>query len=62
MRRTSAVETREQSHAGEVLADNIVGAAVERANLRNADVNVSTQVLRDDPESVLLREADRALR
>ncbi|WP_435852142.1 universal stress protein [Streptomyces platensis] len=27
--------------AGEVLADNIVGAAVERADLRNADVNVS---------------------
>ncbi|MGA5266932.1 universal stress protein [Streptomyces lydicamycinicus] len=44
--------------AGEVLADNIVGAAVERANLRNADVNVSTQVLGDDPESVLLRETD----
>ncbi|MGW2022908.1 universal stress protein [Streptomyces decoyicus] len=44
--------------AGEVLADNIVGAAVERANLRNADVNVSTQVLGDEPESVLLRESD----
>ncbi|MFC9235012.1 universal stress protein [Streptomyces decoyicus] len=44
--------------AGEVLADNIVGAAVARANLRNADVNVSTQVLGDDPESVLLRESD----
>ncbi|MCX4637808.1 universal stress protein [Streptomyces sp. P9-2B-2] len=44
--------------AGEVLADNIVGTAVERAHLRNADVNVSTQVLGDDPESVLLRESD----
>ncbi|WP_327701003.1 universal stress protein [Streptomyces decoyicus] len=46
--------------AGEVLADNIVGTAVERARLRNADLNVSTQVLGDDPESVLLRESDHA--
>lgn len=46
--------------AGEVLADNIVGAAVEHADLRNADVTVSTQVLGDDPETVLLREADDA--
>ncbi|MGI5255930.1 universal stress protein [Streptomyces angustmyceticus] len=46
--------------AGEVLADNIVGAAVERARLRNADAEVSTQVLGDDPETVLLREADHA--
>ncbi|MFI2184452.1 universal stress protein [Streptomyces sioyaensis] len=46
--------------AGEVLADNIVGAAVERADLRNADVNVSTQVRGDDPASVLLRASDHA--
>ncbi|MEU6329721.1 universal stress protein [Streptomyces sp. NPDC047049] len=46
--------------AGEVLADNIVGAAVERTGLHNAAVDVSTQVLGDDPESVLLREAGHA--
>ncbi|MEW1750622.1 universal stress protein [Streptomyces angustmyceticus] len=46
--------------AGEVLAGNIVGSAVERTELRNADVDVSTQILGDDPESVLLREADHA--
>lgn len=46
--------------AGEVLADNIVGAAVERAHLRNANVDVTTQVLGDDPESVLLSEGDHA--
>ncbi|MFF3744293.1 universal stress protein [Streptomyces kronopolitis] len=46
--------------AGEVLADNIVGAAVERAELHHADVDVSTQVLGDDPVSVLLRESDHA--
>lgn len=46
--------------AREVLADNIVGAAVERANQRNADIDVSTQILGDDPETVLLREADYA--
>ncbi|MFG2288206.1 universal stress protein [Streptomyces sp. NPDC048595] len=46
--------------AEQVLADNIVGAAVERANLRNVDVDVSVQVLGDDPESALLHEADHA--
>ncbi|MYT16752.1 Nucleotide-binding universal stress protein, UspA family [Streptomyces sp. SceaMP-e96] len=44
--------------AERVLADNIVGAAIERVHLRNAEVNVSTQVLADDPETVLLREAE----
>ncbi|MFD5393262.1 universal stress protein [Streptomyces sp. NPDC127097] len=42
--------------AERVLADNIVGGAAERATLRHADLDVSTQVLADDPEAVLLRE------
>ncbi|MFF4603219.1 universal stress protein [Streptomyces sp. NPDC001339] len=46
--------------AEQVLADDIVGAAVERAVLRNGDVDLSVQVLGDDPETVLLREADHA--
>ncbi|MEU8995381.1 universal stress protein [Streptomyces caniferus] len=46
--------------AERVLADNIVGVAAERANLRHADLNVSTQVLSDDPETVLLREGHDA--
>ncbi|MFD8325522.1 universal stress protein [Streptomyces lydicus] len=49
-----------QRPAGKVLADNIIGAASERADLRNAEVTVSTQILGDDPETVLLREADDA--
>ncbi|MER6310189.1 universal stress protein [Streptomyces sp. NPDC001657] len=46
--------------AEEVLADNIVGTAAERAGLRHADLNISTQVLGDDPETVLLREGEDA--
>lgn len=46
--------------AERVLADNIVGAAAERATLRHADLDVSTQVLGDDPETVLLREGHDA--
>ncbi|MGX1851530.1 universal stress protein [Streptomyces sp. NPDC055299] len=46
--------------AERVLADDIVGAAAERATLRHADLDVSTQVLGDDPETVLLREGHEA--
>ncbi|MGG7569321.1 universal stress protein [Streptomyces sirii] len=46
--------------AGQVLADNIVGAAAERAALRHADLDVATQVLGDDPETMLLREGQSA--
>ncbi|WP_406483162.1 universal stress protein [Streptomyces platensis] len=46
--------------AERVLADNIVGGAAERATLRHADLDVSTQVLADDPEAVLLREGHDA--
>lgn len=44
----------------QVMADNIVEAAAQRAHRRNADVKVSTEVLPDDAVSVLLKEGHSA--
>ncbi|GGS26601.1 universal stress protein [Streptomyces aureoverticillatus] len=38
----------------ESMAENIVGAAAERARRRNSDVQVSTEIVPKDPESALL--------
>lgn len=46
--------------AEQALADNIVGAAAERATRRHPDLDVSTQVIGDDPQTVLLREGHDA--
>lgn len=44
----------------EVLADNIVGTAAERAHRRNPDVEVSTEVLPEEAVTALLREGHNA--
>ncbi|NUK06868.1 universal stress protein [Streptomyces lunaelactis] len=44
----------------QVLADNIVGTAAERAHQRNPDVKVSTDVLAEDAVTALLREGQNA--
>jgi Universal stress protein UspA and related nucleotide-binding proteins len=45
---------------GQVLAENIVGAAAERAAIRTPDLNVTTEVLSEDAIPALLREGQRA--
>jgi nucleotide-binding universal stress UspA family protein len=44
----------------QVMAENIVGVARERAQRRNPEVEVSADVLPEDPVSALLREGDSA--
>ncbi|MFE7607039.1 universal stress protein [Streptomyces celluloflavus] len=44
----------------QVLADDIVATAAERAHRRNADLEISIQVLADDPVTALLREGHYA--
>ncbi|MFC4469908.1 universal stress protein [Streptomyces xiangluensis] len=44
----------------EVLADNIVGSAAERARRRNPEVKVSTEVVPEDAASALLLEGHNA--
>jgi nucleotide-binding universal stress UspA family protein len=44
----------------EVLADNIVGSAAERARRRNPEVKVSTEVVPEDAASALLLEGNNA--
>lgn len=46
--------------AGRVLAENIIGAAAERARLRVPDLAVSAEVLAEDATSALLREGASA--
>ncbi|MGW0080329.1 universal stress protein [Streptomyces sp. NPDC003393] len=50
---------RERS-AEEVMAQNVVGTATERARRRDPDVKVSATILPDDPVSVLLEAGDSA--
>ena len=44
----------------QVLADNIVGTAAERAHRRNPDVKVSTEVVPEEAVTALLREGHNA--
>ncbi|WP_405809980.1 universal stress protein [Streptomyces sp. NBC_00210] len=46
--------------ADQVLADNIVGTAAERAHQRNPNVKVSTEVVPDEAVTALLREGHNA--
>jgi nucleotide-binding universal stress UspA family protein len=44
----------------QVMAENVVGSATERARRRDPAVEVSSQVLAEDPVYALLREGDNA--
>ncbi|MFF5497375.1 universal stress protein [Streptomyces aquilus] len=44
----------------QVMADNVVAAAAERAGRRNPEVKVSTEVIADEPVEALLREGHGA--
>lgn len=46
--------------ADQLLADNIVGTAAERAHQRNPDVKVSTEVVPEEAVTALLREGHNA--
>ncbi|GHK02248.1 universal stress protein [Streptomyces sp. Y2F8-2] len=49
-----------QRPAHQVMADNIVGTAAERARRRNPNVKVTAEVLPEDPVEALLRESGNA--
>ncbi|MDW4911186.1 universal stress protein [Streptomyces sp. ADMS] len=44
----------------QITAEDIVGAAAQRARLRQADVKSTTEVLPDEPEQALVREGNEA--
>nr|BFD81796.1 universal stress protein [Streptomyces sp. Xyl84] len=46
--------------SGQVMAQNVVGTATERARRRNPDVKVSTNILPEDPVAALLEADDSA--
>lgn len=46
--------------SGQVMAENIVAAAAERARRRNPDVKVSTEIVPEDAASALLRAGNNA--
>ncbi|GGU91433.1 universal stress protein [Streptomyces albospinus] len=58
--RYEGVAPAEGAPAEQLIADGIVGSAADRAGRRNPDVEVSIQVLADDPVTALLREAPYA--
>ncbi|MGV9245999.1 universal stress protein [Streptomyces sp. NPDC003710] len=49
-----------QRPAAQVMADNIVAIATDRAHHRNPDVKVATDVLPQDPADVLVRQGNNA--
>ncbi|WP_274911947.1 universal stress protein [Streptomyces sp. WZ-12] len=58
--RYEGVAPPEHAPAEQAIADRVIGTAAERAARRNPEVEISVQVLADDPVTVLLREAPYA--
>ncbi|MGW4561118.1 universal stress protein [Streptomyces sp. NPDC004561] len=46
--------------SGQVLAEHIVASAADRAERRNPDVKVTTDIVPEDPVDALVREGDQA--
>ncbi|MFI1202423.1 universal stress protein (plasmid) [Streptomyces sp. BHT-5-2] len=58
--RYEGVAPREDAPEEQAMADRVVASAADRAARRNPEVEVSVQVLADDPVAALLREAPYA--
>ncbi|MGW1024482.1 universal stress protein [Streptomyces sp. NPDC002577] len=56
----AAAQERGRRPSGQVLAENIVAAAAERARYRNRDLKISTEVVREDPARALLEAGEDA--